>query len=39
MGDGGAMFLGFLMATLGLKLRMEHNKPSCFVLAPILILA
>ena len=24
MGDGGAMFLGFLMATLGLKLRLEH---------------
>jgi len=24
MGDGGAMFLGNLMATLGLKLRMEN---------------
>ena len=23
MGDGGAMFLGFLMATLGLKIRPE----------------
>ncbi len=26
MGDGGAMFLGFLMATLGLKLRLENSN-------------
>src|SRR6267378_3986273 len=38
MGDGGAMFLGFLMATLGLKLRMEHTSHLASWLAPILIL-
>jgi len=26
MGDGGAMFLGYLMATLGLKLRLENSN-------------
>src|SRR5713226_7499750 len=38
MGDGGAMFLGFLMATLGLKSRLEHANPLSSWLAPILIL-
>ena len=38
MGDGGAMFLGFLMATLGLKLRLEHANPLSGWLVPILIL-
>src|SRR6202795_3704137 len=39
MGDGGAMFLGFLMATLGLKLRLEQaNRWSAWI-APLLILA
>jgi UDP-GlcNAc:undecaprenyl-phosphate GlcNAc-1-phosphate transferase len=38
MGDGGAMFLGFLMATLGLKLRLEHANPISGWLVPILIL-
>jgi UDP-GlcNAc:undecaprenyl-phosphate GlcNAc-1-phosphate transferase len=38
MGDGGAMFLGFLMATLGLKLRMEHTSHLSSWLAPILVL-
>ncbi len=38
MGDGGAMFLGFLMATLGLKLRLEHANPLSSWLAPVLIL-
>src|ERR1700720_1992790 len=38
MGDGGAMFLGFLMATLGLKLRMEHTSHFSSWLAPILVL-
>src|ERR1700687_1961073 len=38
MGDGGAMFLGFLMATLALKLRLSvGNYASAFV-APLLIL-
>jgi UDP-GlcNAc:undecaprenyl-phosphate/decaprenyl-phosphate GlcNAc-1-phosphate transferase len=39
MGDGGAMFLGFLMATLGLKLRLAHAKPGAALLAPVLLLA
>lgn len=39
MGDGGAMFLGFLMATLGLKLRMEHSTNLGSWLAPVLILS
>jgi UDP-GlcNAc:undecaprenyl-phosphate/decaprenyl-phosphate GlcNAc-1-phosphate transferase len=38
MGDGGAMFLGFLMATLGLKLRLEHSNSISGWLVPILIL-
>lgn len=39
MGDGGAMFLGFFMATLGLKLRMEHSSNLSAWLAPVLILS
>jgi UDP-GlcNAc:undecaprenyl-phosphate/decaprenyl-phosphate GlcNAc-1-phosphate transferase len=38
MGDGGAMFLGFLMATLGLKLRVDHATHLSAWLAPVLIL-
>ncbi len=38
MGDGGAMFLGFLMATLGLKLRLENSPQVAGWLAPLLIL-
>ena len=38
MGDGGAMFLGFLMATLGLKLRLDHASHVSGLLAPLLIL-
>jgi UDP-GlcNAc:undecaprenyl-phosphate GlcNAc-1-phosphate transferase len=38
MGDGGAMFLGFLMATLALKLRLDHASPFATWLAPVLIL-
>ncbi len=38
MGDGGAMFLGFLMATLALKLRIDHASPVANLLAPLLIL-
>src|SRR5258706_9686492 len=37
MGDGGAMFLGYLMATLGLKLRMENSNYLSAWLAPILV--
>jgi UDP-GlcNAc:undecaprenyl-phosphate GlcNAc-1-phosphate transferase len=39
MGDGGAMFLGFLMATLALKLRLEHASQVASWLAPVLILS
>src|ERR1700688_659050 len=38
MGDGGAMFLGFLMATLSLKLRMEGSSVAAGWLAPVLVL-
>ncbi|HYL61421.1 MAG TPA: MraY family glycosyltransferase [Candidatus Methylomirabilis sp.] len=38
MGDGGAMFLGFLMATLGLKLRIEQANNVSAWLVPLLIL-
>src|SRR6202795_4719945 len=38
MGDGGAMFLGFLMAALGLKLRLDHASHLSGWLAPLLIL-
>jgi UDP-GlcNAc:undecaprenyl-phosphate/decaprenyl-phosphate GlcNAc-1-phosphate transferase len=38
MGDGGAMFLGFLMATLGLKLRLDQADHLSGWLAPLLIL-
>src|SRR6202171_115577 len=38
MGDGGAMFLGYLMATLGLKLRLDHGNHAAALLAPLLIL-
>lgn len=39
MGDGGAMFLGFLMATLGLKLRLDQSSHVSAWLVPLLILA
>jgi UDP-GlcNAc:undecaprenyl-phosphate/decaprenyl-phosphate GlcNAc-1-phosphate transferase len=39
MGDGGAMFLGFLMATLGLKLRPAVPHPLTDWLTPVFILA
>ena len=38
MGDGGAMFLGFLMATLGLKLRLDQANLFSASIVPILIL-
>src|SRR5215471_11344143 len=38
MGDGGAMFLGFLKATLGLKLRLDQADHLSGWLAPLLIL-
>src|SRR6516225_325690 len=38
MGDGGAMFLGFLMATLALKLRLAQPNAVSAWLVPVLIL-
>jgi UDP-GlcNAc:undecaprenyl-phosphate GlcNAc-1-phosphate transferase len=38
MGDGGAMFLGFMMATLGLKLRFPQVPQGIHWMIPILIL-
>ena len=39
MGDGGAMFLGFMLATLGLKLRLTQLPLTVASLIPILVLA
>ena len=38
MGDSGAMFLGFLMATLGLKLRVENSNMLSTWVVPVLVL-
>jgi UDP-GlcNAc:undecaprenyl-phosphate/decaprenyl-phosphate GlcNAc-1-phosphate transferase len=38
MGDSGAMFLGFLMATLGLKLRLENSNMLSTWVMPVLVL-
>jgi UDP-GlcNAc:undecaprenyl-phosphate GlcNAc-1-phosphate transferase len=38
MGDGGAMFLGFFMATLALKLRLGQSNAISAWLVPVLIL-
>jgi UDP-GlcNAc:undecaprenyl-phosphate/decaprenyl-phosphate GlcNAc-1-phosphate transferase len=39
MGDGGAMFLGFMLATLGLKLRLSQTPQAIAWIIPVLILA
>jgi UDP-GlcNAc:undecaprenyl-phosphate GlcNAc-1-phosphate transferase len=39
MGDGGAMFLGFMLATLGLKLRLSQTPQAIASIIPVLILA
>ena len=38
MGDGGALLLGFLLATLGVKLRMPAAPPETSWMVPILVL-
>jgi UDP-GlcNAc:undecaprenyl-phosphate GlcNAc-1-phosphate transferase len=38
MGDGGAMFLGFMLATLGLKLRLHDVPEATSWMIPVLIL-
>jgi len=39
MGDGGAMFLGFMVATLAVKLRLTHTPQMIAWLIPVLVLA
>lgn len=39
MGDGGAMFLGFMVATLGVKLRLADTSATIAWMIPILVLA
>src|SRR5207245_2059452 len=39
MGDGGAMFLGFMVATLGLKLRLTETPQSIAWMVPAMVLA
>jgi UDP-GlcNAc:undecaprenyl-phosphate/decaprenyl-phosphate GlcNAc-1-phosphate transferase len=39
MGDGGAMFLGFMLATLSLKLRPMHLAQTAAWAVPVLVLA
>jgi UDP-GlcNAc:undecaprenyl-phosphate GlcNAc-1-phosphate transferase len=39
MGDGGAMFLGFMVATLGVKLRLAHTPRAIAWLVPVLVAA
>jgi UDP-GlcNAc:undecaprenyl-phosphate/decaprenyl-phosphate GlcNAc-1-phosphate transferase len=38
MGDGGAMFLGFMMATLGLKLKLRGAPEATSWMIPVLLL-
>jgi UDP-GlcNAc:undecaprenyl-phosphate/decaprenyl-phosphate GlcNAc-1-phosphate transferase len=38
MGDGGAMFLGFMVATLGLKLRLKDVPQATSWMVPVLLL-
>ena len=38
MGDGGAMFLGFMVATLGLKLRLHSVPDNTSWMIPVLLL-
>lgn len=39
MGDGGAMFLGFMAATLGLKLHLTQTPQAIAWMIPVLVLA
>ena len=39
LGDGGAMFVGFMVATLGLKLRLTETSPAIAWMIPVLVLA
>ncbi len=39
MGDSGSLFLGFLLAALGIKLRFPENAPIVTWMVPVLVLA
>jgi len=39
MGDGGAMFLGFMVSTLGVKLRLPQTPETIAWMIPVLLLA
>ena len=39
MGDMGSLFIGFLMAALGIKLRFPGNVPQVTWMIPILVLS
>jgi UDP-GlcNAc:undecaprenyl-phosphate GlcNAc-1-phosphate transferase len=39
MGDGGAMFLGFMVSTLGVKLRLPQTPQTIAWMIPVLLLA
>lgn len=39
MGDSGSLFLGFLLAVLGIKIRIPGNAPEITWLVPIIVLA
>ena len=39
MGDGGSLFLGFLLAVVGVKLRFPSNTPLVTWMIPLLVLA
>ncbi len=39
MGDSGSLFLGFLLAALGIKLRFPENIPAVTWMVPVLVLA
>lgn len=39
MGDGGSLFLGFLLAALGLKLNFRGHSPAATWMVPVLVLA
>lgn len=39
MGDGGSLFLGFLLAVVGIKLRFPSNVPLVTWMVPVLVLA
>jgi len=39
LGDSGSLFLGFMLAACGIKLRFPHNVPQVTWMVPVLVLA